>query len=82
MRRARPPAPREASENVITAPRRCGRALNNDALALALLIGVLASGAYLIHSMTVTRSVVRVRIAAVVSIVLTLAFMIVLARGG
>lgn len=55
--------------------------MNNDTLALALLVGVLASGAYLIHSMTVTRSVVRVRIAAVVSIVLTLAFMIVLARG-
>ncbi len=56
--------------------------MTNDILALALLVGVLASGAYLIHSMTVTRSVARVRVAAIVSIVLTLAFMIVLARGG
>ena len=56
--------------------------MTDDTLALALLIGVLASGAYLIHSMTVTRSVARVRVAAIVSIVLTLAFMIVLARGG
>ena len=55
--------------------------MTNDTLALALLIGVLASGAFLIHSMTVTRSVLRVRVAAAVSIVLTLAFMIVLAGG-
>ena len=73
--------PRRASENVITDRRRWGRALTNDTLALVLLIGVLASGAYLIHSMTVTRSVARVRVAAIVSIVLTLAFMIVMARG-
>jgi len=78
VRRARP---RQAIENVITARRRWGRALTNDTLALALLIGVLASGAFLIHSMTVTRSVLRVRVAAAVSIVLTLAFMIVLAGG-
>ena len=79
MRRVHGPC--RANENVITARRRWGRALTNDTLALALLIGMLASGAYLIHSMTVTRSVMRVRIAAIVSIVLTLAFMIVLARG-
>ena len=37
-------------------------------MGLALLIGVLASGTFLMHSMEVSRSIPRVRFAAVVSL--------------
>lgn len=39
-----------------------------DLVGLALLIGVLASGTFLMHSMQVSRSIPRVRFAAVVSL--------------
>ena len=55
--------------------------MTNDTLALVLLIGILASGAYLIHSMTVTKSLVRVRIAVVVSLIFVIAFWIVMSKG-
>lgn len=45
-----------------------------DMVGLALLIGLLASGTYLMHSMEVSRSVPRVRIAALLSIVFMIAF--------
>ena len=54
---------------------RMGRDVS-ELLVLALVVGDIAAGAFLIHSMTVTRSVVRVRAAALVSIVLTIALMI------
>lgn len=43
-------------------------------MGLVLLLGLLASGTYLMHSMEVSRSVPRVRTAAVVSIVFMIAF--------
>jgi len=43
-----------------------------DLVGLALLLGVLASGTLLMHSMEVSRSVPRVRFAAILS----LAFML------
>ena len=46
-----------------------------DVVGLALLIGLVASGTFLMHSMEVTRSVARVRLAAVLSIVFMLGFM-------
>ncbi|UCC94109.1 MAG: hypothetical protein JSW25_05465 [Thermoplasmata archaeon] len=46
-----------------------------DWVGLALLIGLLASGTYVIHSMEVSRSVTRVRIGAVVSILFMLGFL-------
>ncbi len=48
----------------------------NDLLVLALVAGLVGSGYYLIHTMTVTKDVVRFRVAIVVSIVLTFALMI------
>ena len=54
---------------------RMGRDVN-DLLVLALVVGDIVAGAFLIHSMTVTRSVFRVRAAALVSIVLTIALMV------
>ncbi|MCK4970208.1 MAG: hypothetical protein KAS77_06770 [Thermoplasmata archaeon] len=45
-----------------------------DVVGLALLIGLLASGSFLMYSMEVTRSVPQVRIAAVLSIVFMIAF--------
>lgn len=54
-----------------------GRAVN-DLLVLALVVADIVAGAFLIHSMTVTRSVVRVRAAALVSIVLTIGLMVAL----
>jgi hypothetical protein len=47
-----------------------------DVLGLALLIGLVASGTFLMHSMEVTRSVPRVRFAALLSIVFMLGFML------
>ena len=46
-----------------------------DILGLALLVGLVASGTFLVHSMEVTRSVPRVRLAAVLSIGFMLGFM-------
>jgi hypothetical protein len=46
-----------------------------DVLGLALLIGLIASGTFVMHSMEVSRSVTRVRIGATLSIVFMLAFM-------
>jgi hypothetical protein len=54
-----------------------GRAVN-DLLVLALVVGDIVAGAFLMHSMTVKRSVARVRAAALVSIVLTIALMVAL----
>jgi len=45
-----------------------------DVVGLALLMGLLASGTYLMHSMEVSRSVPRVRFAALLSIVFMIAF--------
>ena len=45
-----------------------------DVLGLALLIGLLASGTLLMHSMEVSRSVPRVRAFAVLSIMFMLGF--------
>jgi hypothetical protein len=45
-----------------------------DLVGLALLIGLLASGTYLMHSMEVSRSIPKVRFAAVLSIVFIVAF--------
>jgi hypothetical protein len=42
----------------------------SDIVVLLLVIGLIVSGIFLIHSMQVTRSLVRVRIAGVVSLVL------------
>jgi hypothetical protein len=50
----------------------------NDLLVLALVVGDIVAGAFLMHSMTVKRSVARVRAAALVSIVLTIALMVAL----
>lgn len=44
-------------------------------IGLVLIIGLIVSGVYLVHSMTVTRSLVRVRVAAIVSLVFMIAFM-------
>ncbi len=48
----------------------------NDLVVLALVIGLVLSGYYLIHTMTVTGNVLGFRVAIVVSIVLTFALMI------
>jgi len=48
----------------------------NDLVVVAIVIGLVVSGYYLIHTMTVTRDVLRFRVAIVVSIVLTFALMI------
>ena len=48
----------------------------NDLVVVAIVIGLVVSGYYLIHTMTVTRDVLRFRVAIVVSIVLTVALMI------
>jgi hypothetical protein len=45
-----------------------------DVVGLALLIGLLASGTLLMHSMEVSRSVPRVRAFALMSIVFMLGF--------
>ena len=45
-------------------------------MGLALLIGLIASGTFLMHSMEVTRSVPRVRLAALLSIVFMIGFML------
>jgi hypothetical protein len=45
-----------------------------DMVGLALLLGLLASGSMLMHSMEVTRSVPRVRAFAVLSIFFMLGF--------
>lgn len=44
-----------------------------DLLVLILVVGLIVSGAFLVHSMTVTRSLKRVRIAGMVSLVLMIA---------
>ena len=48
----------------------------NDLVVLALVAGLVASGYYIIHTMTVTKNVLRFRVAIIVSIVLTFALMI------
>ncbi|UCC93961.1 MAG: hypothetical protein JSW25_04665 [Thermoplasmata archaeon] len=45
-----------------------------DIVGLALILGLLASGTFLMYSMEVSRSVPRVRMAAVLSIGFMLAF--------
>ncbi len=45
-------------------------------MGLALLIGLIASGTFLMHSMEVTRSVPRVRLGALLSIVFVIGFML------
>ena len=47
-----------------------------DLVGLVLILGLVGSGAFLIHSMEVTRSLTRVRLAAVLSIVFMIAFII------
>jgi hypothetical protein len=47
-----------------------------DLVGLALIVGLILAGAFLVHSMSVTRSLIRVRVAALVSIVLMIAFMV------
>jgi hypothetical protein len=47
-----------------------------DLVGLALLLGLIASGTFLMHSMEVTRSVPRVRMAALVSVVFMIGFML------
>jgi hypothetical protein len=47
----------------------------SELIGLALIVGLVASGAYLVHSMTVTQSLVRVRISALVSLVFMILFM-------
>jgi hypothetical protein len=47
-----------------------------DVVGLALLMGLIASGTFLMHSMEVSRSVPRVRLAAVLSILFMLGFML------
>lgn len=47
-----------------------------DVVGLALLLGLVASGTFLMHSMEVTRSVPRVRFAALLSVVFMIGFML------
>ena len=47
-----------------------------DLLGLGLLIGLLVSGTFLMHSMEVSRSVIRVRVSALMSIVFMIGFML------
>ena len=53
----------------------------SELYGLAILIGLIASGVYLIHSMTVTRSVAHVRLAALVSIVFMVLLMVYMSTG-
>ena len=53
-----------------------------DWYGLALIAGLIFSGAYMVHSMTVTRSIVRVRVTALVGIVLMMLFMLHVGSGG
>jgi hypothetical protein len=46
-----------------------------DLVGLALLIGLLASGTFVMHSMEVSRSVTRVRLGALLSIGFVIGFM-------
>jgi hypothetical protein len=46
-----------------------------DVVGLALLLGLIASGTFLMHSMEVSRSVPRVRLGAVLSIGFMIGFM-------
>ena len=52
-----------------------------DLVGLVLVLGLIGSGAFLVHSMEVTRSVARVRLAAVLSIAFMIAFMVHITRG-
>ncbi len=47
-----------------------------DLVGMALVIGLIASGGFLLHSLEVTRSPVRVRVGALLSIVFMIAFMV------
>jgi hypothetical protein len=47
-----------------------------DLVGLVLVIGLIASGGFLMHSLEVTRSPVRVRVGALLSIVFMIAFML------
>jgi hypothetical protein len=53
-----------------------------DWYGLALISGLIASGIYMVHSMTVTKSIVRVRASALVGIVLMMLFMLHVGSGG
>ena len=50
-----------------------------DLVVLLIVIGLIVSGAFLVHSMTVTRSLKRVRIAGLVSLVLMIALIAIVA---
>jgi len=52
-----------------------------DLVGLVMILGLVGSGAFLIHSMEVTRSLPRVRLAAVLSIVFMIAFIIYVSLG-
>jgi len=52
-----------------------------DTVGLILILGLVGSGAFLIHSMEVTRSLPRVRIAAVLGILFMIAFIIYVSFG-
>ncbi len=52
-----------------------------DTVGLILILGLVGSGAFLLHSMEVTRSLPRVRIAAVLGIVFMIAFIIYVSFG-
>lgn len=52
-----------------------------DLVGLALILGLVGSGAFLLHSMEVTRSLPRVRLAAVLSIVFMISFIFYVSLG-
>lgn len=52
-----------------------------DIVGLVLILGLVGSGAFLLHSMEVTRSLQRVRLAAVLSIVFMIAFIFYVSLG-
>ena len=53
-----------------------------DWYGLALIVGLITSGVYMVHSMTVSRSIVRVRVSALVGIVMMMLFMLHVGSGG
>jgi hypothetical protein len=58
-----------------------GLAVAADLVALALIVGLIVAGMFLIQSMTSSRSILRVRAAALVSIVLMVLLMYWMSRG-
>ena len=53
-----------------------------DLVALALIVGLIVAGVFLIQSMSSSRSLLKVRAAALVSIVLMVLLMYWMSRGG